>query len=101
METDRKELESTWTPYRNFTSELAGFVAIKKAHSEMSPKKKIRRIHTQVMSKPSLGLVLLVTVAAVEVVATVLVAMVAGPSSTRTSWLRLRGLVFSIGIESS
>ena len=66
----------------------------------------------QVMSKPSIGLVLLVTVASVEVVAIVLVAMVtilvevvtlvvivAGLSSTRTSWLR--GLVFSIGTERS
>ena len=66
------------------------------------------------MSKPSLGLVVLVTVAAVEVVAAVLVAMVpilvevvtlvvmvAGLTSTRTSWLRLRELAFSIGTESS
>ena len=38
LETDRKEVESTWTSDWNFTSELAGFFAIKKAHSEMSPK---------------------------------------------------------------
>ena len=46
LETDRKEVESTWTSDWNFTLELVGFFAIKKAHSEMSPKTKIRRINT-------------------------------------------------------
>lgn len=83
----------------------------------MIPKTKIRRINTLFLSKSSLALVLVI-VAAVEVLAVVLVAvltllslmvaeevvwfavrvtlvvMVAGPSSTRTS--RLRGLVLSL-----
>ena len=46
LETDRKEVESTWTSDWNFTLEFAGFFAIKKAHSEMSLKTKIRRINT-------------------------------------------------------
>ena len=39
-----------------------------KAHSEMIPRTKIRRINPQVMLKPSSGCAVLVTVAAVEVV---------------------------------